>query len=107
MLVAAISGGAAIPPMTGAVATATGNFHTAMAIPTAFFVLSWIYPLYANFVNAKSLDGHRATDLNVDDAHAKRVGEVKMEEAFEGDEKRMEAETIEEKKTGPPVYSEE
>ena len=30
MLVAAISGGAAIPPMTGAVATSTGNFHTAM-----------------------------------------------------------------------------
>jgi FHS family L-fucose permease-like MFS transporter len=66
MLVAAISGGAAIPPLTGAVATATGNFHTAMAIPTAFFVLSWLYPLYANFINAKTLDGHRATTLNID-----------------------------------------
>lgn len=104
MLVAAISGGAAIPPMTGAVATATGNFHTAMAIPTAFFVLSWIYPLYANFLNAKSLDGHRATALNVDRSQV--TGDRKVEEAFEGDEKRMEAETIEEKREGtPPVYT--
>ncbi|KAF7157004.1 hypothetical protein CNMCM6106_001783 [Aspergillus hiratsukae] len=45
MLVAAISGGAAIPPMTGAVATKTGNFHTAMAIPTAFYVLAWVPPV--------------------------------------------------------------
>lgn len=65
MLVAAISGGAAIPPMTGAVATHTGNFHTAMAIPTAFYVLAWVFPVYANFVSKDLLDGHRKTDLNV------------------------------------------
>ncbi|RHZ49382.1 uncharacterized protein CDV56_102406 [Aspergillus thermomutatus] len=65
MLVAAISGGAAIPPMTGAVATKTGNFHTAMAIPTAFYVLAWVFPVYANTVSRKLLDGHRATELNV------------------------------------------
>jgi FHS family L-fucose permease-like MFS transporter len=65
MLVAAISGGAAIPPMTGAVATRTGNFHTAMAIPTAFFVLAWVFPVYANFVSKDLLDGHRKSDLNV------------------------------------------
>ncbi|KAL1647452.1 hypothetical protein SLS58_002782 [Diplodia intermedia] len=66
MLVAAISGGAAIPPMTGAVATSTGNFHTAMAIPTAFYVAAWIFPVYVNLFNRESLDAHRATDLNVD-----------------------------------------
>ncbi|EOD42842.1 putative l-fucose permease glucose galactose transporter protein [Neofusicoccum parvum UCRNP2] len=66
MLVAAISGGAAIPPMTGAVATATGNFHTAMAIPTAFYVAAWIFPVYINFFNKESLDAHRETDLNVE-----------------------------------------
>ncbi|KKY19155.1 putative l-fucose permease glucose galactose transporter [Diplodia seriata] len=66
MLVAAISGGAAIPPMTGAVATSTGNFHTAMAIPTAFYVAAWIFPVYVNVFNRESLDAHRATDLNVD-----------------------------------------
>lgn len=106
MLVAAISGGAAIPPMTGAVATRTGNFHTAMAVPTVFFVLSWIYPLYANFVNARKLDGHRATTLNVDGA-MKVGGEGKMEEAFGGDEKKMEAETLGERRNGPPGYGKE
>lgn len=65
MLVAAISGGAAIPPMTGAVATHTGNFHKAMAIPTAFYVLAWIFPIYANTVSRNLLDGHRTTDVNV------------------------------------------
>lgn len=69
MLVAAISGGAAIPPMTGAVATSTGSFHKAMAIPTSFFVLAWVFPVYANFVSYRMLDGHRASDLNVTDDH--------------------------------------
>ncbi|PSN74602.1 glucose/galactose transporter [Corynespora cassiicola Philippines] len=68
-LVAAISGGAAIPPATGAVATHTGNFHTAMAIPTAFYVAAWVFPIYANVWNKDVLDGHRATDLNITDAN--------------------------------------
>ncbi|KAF2498117.1 glucose/galactose transporter [Lophium mytilinum] len=85
MLVAAISGGAAIPPMTGAVATRTGNFHTAMAIPTAFYVLAWVFPVYANFWNSKSLDGHRATDLNImapglgKEGELEKVGEERQE----------------------------
>ncbi|PYH94326.1 MFS general substrate transporter [Aspergillus ellipticus CBS 707.79] len=66
LLVAAISGGAAIPPMTGAVATNTGSFHRAMAIPTAFYVLAWVFPVYANTVSKGFLDGHRETDLNVE-----------------------------------------
>ncbi|GFG00143.1 hypothetical protein IFM53868_10635 [Aspergillus udagawae] len=65
MLIAAISGGAAIPTMTGAVATKTGNFHTAVAIPTAFYVLAWGFPVYANTASRRLLDGHRATELNV------------------------------------------
>lgn len=52
--------------MTGAVATSTGNFHTAMAIPTAFYVAAWIFPIYVNFFNRESMDVHRETDLNVD-----------------------------------------
>ncbi|OJD33304.1 glucose galactose transporter [Diplodia corticola] len=78
MLVAAISGGAAIPPMTGAVATSTGNFHTAMAIPTAFYVAAWIFPVYVNFFNKESLDAHRESDLNVDRSavDADKVAEV-------------------------------
>jgi FHS family L-fucose permease-like MFS transporter len=40
-----------------------------MAIPTAFYVLAWVYPIYANVWNRDVLDGHRATDLNVDEVH--------------------------------------
>ena len=45
--------------VTGAVAT-----H-AMTIPTAFYVLTWVFPVYANFYNKESLDGHRNTDPNI------------------------------------------
>lgn len=55
--------------MTGAVATRTGNFHTAMAVPTAFYVLAWVFPIYANVWNRDVLDGHRETDLNVSVEH--------------------------------------
>jgi FHS family L-fucose permease-like MFS transporter len=78
MLVAAISGGAAIPPMTGALADAT-NFHTAMALPTAFYVLAWAFPVYANFFNAEVLDGHRETTLNVDEIQFKKGEDMNME----------------------------
>ncbi|KAF2714571.1 hypothetical protein K504DRAFT_6321 [Pleomassaria siparia CBS 279.74] len=73
-LVAAISGGAAIPPMTGAVATRTGSYHTAMAIPTAFYVLAWVYPVYANVWKGSVLDGHRETNLNVTEEKAIYAG---------------------------------
>lgn len=73
-LVAAISGGAAIPPMTGAVATRTGSFHTTMAIPTAFCVLAWVYLIYANVFKGASLDGHRETNLNITEETAINAG---------------------------------
>lgn len=80
MLVAAISGGAAIPPMTGAVATRTGNFHTAMAIPTSFYVLAWVFPIYANLVSKKILDGHRRTDLNITQTHTAHAKGMQLED---------------------------
>jgi FHS family L-fucose permease-like MFS transporter len=87
MLVAAISGGAAIPPMTGALADAT-NFHTAMALPTAFYVLAWVFPVYANLFNSEVLDGHRDTPLNVDESYIGKKGEEGMvEEGGHGTEK--------------------
>jgi FHS family L-fucose permease-like MFS transporter len=101
MLVAAISGGAAIPPATGALATSSGNFHTAMAIPTAFYVCAWIYPIYANTVNRKTLDGHRATDLNVSPAQnvVKGVEEARDDSVaeFHVDEKRGDITQVETK----------
>jgi FHS family L-fucose permease-like MFS transporter len=91
MLVAAISGGAAIPPMTGAVATNTGNFHKAMAIPTAFYVLAWVFPIYANLVSKDLLDGHRKTDLNIDRtrmAHAAKSLSTQLEDGSQQEPKR-------------------
>jgi len=49
------------------------RFHIAMAIPTAFYFLAWVYPVYANVWNKNVLDGHRETDLNVDERHVVRV----------------------------------
>ncbi|CAK4031987.1 glucose galactose transporter [Lecanosticta acicola] len=82
-LVAAISGGAVIPPMTGAAATGNASspraFHHAMAIPTAFYVLAWIFPIYINLFKRDSLDEHRTTTLNIDQAHAVNVKEMELE----------------------------
>ncbi|KAI9657437.1 MAG: hypothetical protein M1821_003119 [Bathelium mastoideum] len=64
-LVAAISGGAVFPPMTGAIATNYGNFHHAMAIPVAAYVASYVFPVYVNIYKKRELDAHRETDLNV------------------------------------------
>ena len=82
-LVAAISGGAVIPPMTGAAATANASspkaFHHAMAIPTAFYVLAWVFPIYVNIFKKDTMDEHRATALNIDESHAVNVKELEVE----------------------------
>lgn len=84
-LVAAISGGAVFPPMTGAVATHLQNigskrpFHLAMLIPMAGYVAAWIYPLYVNVWNKETMDVRRDTNLNV-----VAVGPSDKEMALEG-----------------------
>ena len=71
LIVAAISGGAAFPPMTGAVATHLQNigskkpFHTAMLIPMAGFICAWIYPIYVNVFNKETMDIRRTTDVGI------------------------------------------
>ncbi|KAG9232144.1 major facilitator superfamily domain-containing protein [Amylocarpus encephaloides] len=71
LIVAAISGGAVFPPMTGAVAThlqkknSTKPFHMAMLIPMAGFICAWIYPIYVNVVNKELMDTHRETDVGI------------------------------------------
>ncbi|KAK8200317.1 glucose/galactose transporter [Phyllosticta capitalensis] len=82
-LVAAISGGAAVPPICGAVATKTGSFHTAMAVPTAFYVGALIFPIYVNFFNAENADSHRETDVNIhkvdEDGEKGSVKEIELD----------------------------
>jgi FHS family L-fucose permease-like MFS transporter len=71
LIVAAISGGAVFPPMTGAVAThlqkqkSTKPFHTAMLIPMGGFICAWIYPIYVNLFKRELMDGHRTTDVGI------------------------------------------
>ncbi|EHK99722.1 putative Glucose/galactose transporter [Glarea lozoyensis 74030] len=71
LIVAAISGGAVFPPMTGAVAThlqkqkSTKPFHTAMLIPMGGFICAWIYPIYVNLLKRDLMDGHRTTDVGI------------------------------------------
>ena len=72
LLVAAISGGAVFPPMTGALATHLQNngskkpFHMAMLIPMMAFVLAYIYPLYVNFYVKERMDERRATAVGIE-----------------------------------------
>ncbi|GAB7352565.1 hypothetical protein MBLNU459_g2949t1 [Dothideomycetes sp. NU459] len=80
-LVAAISGGAVFPAMTGAVATHTGSFHHAMAIPVAGYILALIFPLYLNLYKGDSLDLHRTTDLNIDESRTVNVKAIELENA--------------------------
>lgn len=71
LIVAAISGGAVFPPMTGAVAThlqkrgSKKAFHMAMLIPMAGFICAWVYPLYVNFFNKEIMDIRRTTDVGI------------------------------------------
>jgi MFS transporter, FHS family, L-fucose permease len=70
-IVAAISGGAAFPPMTGALidhlkaTKAPHPFHTAMLIPMMGFVCAWVYPVYVNIWNKETMDIRRTTDVGI------------------------------------------
>jgi fucose permease len=71
LIVATISGGAVLPPMTGAVAThlqkkkSNKPFHTVMLIPMAGLICAWIYPIYANLFNKATMDSHRKTEVGI------------------------------------------
>ncbi|KFY31453.1 hypothetical protein V493_01093 [Pseudogymnoascus sp. VKM F-4281 (FW-2241)] len=92
-LVSAISGGAVVPPMMGAVVT-SHNAHFAMIIPFMGYVLAYAFPIYVNFFNKDAMDSHRETDLNVvprEDAGGEK--EAGIAEEREGDDK-----------AAPPAY---
>ena len=71
--------------MAGAVATSLKNkgspkaFHHAMAIPTAFYVLAWVFPVYINTFKKGIMDDHRNTELNIDQARTVNVKEIELE----------------------------
>jgi len=61
-IVAAVSGGALFPALTGLLADKKG-YHLAMGVPLAGFFVSFCYPIYLNTICAKELDGFRATQI--------------------------------------------
>jgi FHS family L-fucose permease-like MFS transporter len=83
LLVSAISGGMVFPPITGAVVDAKGA-HFAMIIPAMGYVVAWIFPIYVNFFNYRTMDAHRLTTLNVEVPSQK---EVELERSTTGDAK--------------------
>ena len=50
-----------------------------MAIPTAFYVLAWVFPVYINIFKRDSMDEHRNTELNIDHAHTVNLKEFELE----------------------------
>ncbi|PQE06643.1 glucose galactose transporter protein [Rutstroemia sp. NJR-2017a BVV2] len=96
LIVAAISGGAVFPPMTGALAThlqSTGSkkpFHVAMLIPMMAFVVAYCYPLYVNFVVKERMDERRETKLGIDPVNQKELNLKQMDSAA-GQERRENA----------------
>lgn len=76
-LVAAISGGAVVPQIMGAVVTHK-NAHFAMIVPFFSFILAYVFPFYVNLFNKETMDSHRNTDLNVAPPHSDKELEASV-----------------------------
>ncbi|KAJ9653289.1 hypothetical protein H2198_007533 [Neophaeococcomyces mojaviensis] len=82
-IVAAVSGGALFPALTGLLADKKG-YHLAMGVPLAGFFVSFCYPIYLNTVCAKELDGFRATQIGYkDERRGTIIGDINDPEAVE------------------------
>jgi len=71
-IVAAVSGGALFPALTGLLADKHG-YHIAMVVPLCGFLVSFAFPIYLNTVKARELDGFRETKIGY---HDERRGTV-------------------------------
>lgn len=79
-IVAGVSGGAVVPPLLFVASDAQGQpdvvtghapTATAMAVPLAFFVAAWTYPIAVNFVPAyrNVVDSFSTTEVGITNAH--------------------------------------
>ena len=75
-IVAAVSGGALFPALTGLVADHK-DYHLAMGVPLAGFFVAFAFPVYLNMFYAKELDGFRDTKIGyTDETTGGVVGDV-------------------------------
>lgn len=65
-IVAAVSGGALFPSLTGLLADKRG-YHIGMSVPLAGFFVAFAYPLYLNTMCRRELDGFRETQIGYTD----------------------------------------
>lgn len=65
-IVAGVSGGACVPPLTGVAADRHGN-GIGMVVPLAFFIAAWSYPICVNYVAdyVKVVDSFGETEIGV------------------------------------------
>lgn len=67
-IVAAVSGGALFPSLTGLLADHKG-YHIAMCVPLVGFFVSFVYPIFLNTVYKQELDGFRESKIGYTDEH--------------------------------------
>jgi len=82
-IVAAVSGGALFPALTGLVADQHG-YNLAMGVPLAGFFVSFCFPIYLNFFCAKELDGFRESKIGYkDERRGTIIGDINDPEIME------------------------
>jgi FHS family L-fucose permease-like MFS transporter len=67
-IVAAVSGGALFPSLTGLLADHKG-YHIGMTVPLIGFFVSFVYPIFLNTVYKRELDGFRESKIGYTDEH--------------------------------------
>ncbi|TEA14230.1 L-fucose-proton symporter [Colletotrichum sidae] len=77
-IIAAVSGGALFPSLTGLLADHK-DYHVAMVVPLAGFVVSFAYPIFLNTIWKKELDGFSASKIGYTDEHGV-IGDPAREE---------------------------
>ncbi|KAI0132494.1 glucose/galactose transporter [Xylariales sp. AK1849] len=76
-IVAAVSGGALFPSLTGLLADSRG-YHIAMAVPLCGFFVSFAFPIFLNTLYKRELDGFRETRIGYTDENG-TIGDVSRE----------------------------
>lgn len=88
-IVAAVSGGALFPALTGLAADNLKSYHLAMCVPLCGFFISFVFPIYLNTVCRKELDGFRETKIGyVDERRGTIIGDINDVQTFEEMDKR-------------------
>ncbi|KAL1616057.1 hypothetical protein SLS56_011572 [Neofusicoccum ribis] len=92
LIIAGVSGGAAVPAIMGAVADDRNNTGFAMIVPVMFFVLSWSYAICVNYVPAyrDPADKIGASKIGLEPKEGDEEAGVGSDDATKADAKEIE-----------------